>query len=374
MPKAIPEGLTREHVLKALDDLDSGIKHSFGNAKKFALVHNNKQYPPKAVVGVAFRHHIGRTLGRSEFSEGEKPGQATAVLRNLGFQVIANPNAVDDLLDISKKHNAKTSSKTGYAVITQNDMSQWDDTKGSSYHYPKRYAAILTPGCQIVYYKGQMKNAHYAGSRLSAKPHYFGVGIIGNSVLDQRSSKEDRFCEILDYQEFEKAVHAKTSGSYIEHIPENRKTNYWRDGVREISREIYDEICSNARLTDYSPRLPDSNKEEELESESFGQDGAEKGRYTTYYERKPFNRERAIEIHGLVCMACGIDFSEKYGEWGAGYIQVHHNKPISETGPMLINPETDLSVVCPNCHAMIHRKRGRTLTVEEVKALLSRDS
>ena len=102
MPKAIPEGLTREHVLKALDDLDGGIEHSFGNAKKFALVHNNKQYSPKAVVGVAFSHHIGRTLGRSEFSEGEKSGQATAVLRNLGFQVIANPNAVNDQGKVSK--------------------------------------------------------------------------------------------------------------------------------------------------------------------------------------------------------------------------------------------------------------------------------
>jgi 5-methylcytosine-specific restriction protein A len=65
-----------------------------------------------------------------------------------------------------------------------------------------------------------------------------------------------------------------------------------------------------------------------------------------------------------------MDFASTYGEWGAGFIHVHHNKPVSETGPTKINPATDMSVVCPNCHAMIHRKRDTTLTVLEVKQML----
>jgi len=257
-----------------------------------------------------------------------------------------------------------------YAVIAQNDESAWDDVKGDLYHYPATYQTILTPGCRIVYYKGRMQSRAYASERLSSQPHYFGVGVVGDSILDPSSTKKDRYCEILEYQEFEEAVLAKIDGSYLEEIPESRSSNYWRFGVREVSREVYDRICGMAKLSTYMPTLPHPNGD----LESYRTEGTQKSRYTTYYERNPFYREKAIEIHGLACMACGIDFSSKYGEWGAGYIHVHHNKPVSETGPTRINPATDMSVVCPNCHAMIHRKRDATLTVKEVKQLLDRDT
>jgi putative restriction endonuclease len=55
-------------------------------------------------------------------------------------------------------------------------------------------------------------------------------------------------------------------------------------------------------------------------------------------------------------MPCGMDFESIYGSYERGIIHVHHNNPISESGPPRINPHTDMSVVCPNCHAMIHRK------------------
>ncbi len=39
-------------------------------------------------------------------------------------------------------------------------------------------------------------------------------------------------------------------------------------------------------------------------------------------------------------------------------------------GPTRINPQTEMSVVCPNCYAMIHRRRDTTLTVQDVQRLL----
>lgn len=108
---------------------------------------------------------------------------------------------------------------------------------------------------------------------------------------------------------------------------------------------------------------------EEFESE--GQiEGGKKTRFTTYYERLPHYRKRALEIHGLSCMACDMNFVERYGPLGVGFIHVHHNKPVSEGEAKPIDPRTDLSVVCPNCHAMIHRKKSETLTVEQVRQLL----
>jgi 5-methylcytosine-specific restriction enzyme A len=89
MPQAIPIGLTQEHVLRALAELDRGIDHPFGLPTGYELVHDGKRYAPKAVVGLAFKYLNGRILGHEEFSGGEAPGQANYVLRALGFEVVA---------------------------------------------------------------------------------------------------------------------------------------------------------------------------------------------------------------------------------------------------------------------------------------------
>jgi len=73
-------------------------------------------------------------------------------------------------------------------------------------------------------------------------------------------------------------------------------------------------------------------------------------------------------------MACGLNFEEKYGNLGKGFIHVHHNKPLSELGPTRINPQTDMSVLCPNCHAMIHRKKDQTLSLEELWGLIRKNA
>ncbi len=54
---------------------------------------------------------------------------------------------------------------------------------------------------------------------------------------------------------------------------------------------------------------------------------------------------------------------------GIGYIHVHHIKPLSEiNNTYLVDPETDLIPVCPNCHAMLHRSK-ETLSIEELKEM-----
>src|SRR4051812_46452291 len=88
MPQSIPKGLAREHVLRALAGLDAGVEHPFGAPTGYELVHQGRRYPPKAVIGMAFRHLAGRILQPEEFSGGEAPGQANFVLRELGFTVL----------------------------------------------------------------------------------------------------------------------------------------------------------------------------------------------------------------------------------------------------------------------------------------------
>ena len=92
------------------------------------------------------------------------------------------------------------------------------------------------------------------------------------------------------------------------------------------------------------------------------------------YERSPNARQKCIEYHGVSCKICGMNFEEVYGEVGKGFIHVHHIKPISEIDKeYTVDYKNDLIPVCPNCHAMLHRKiNGRNLSIDELKKVINR--
>jgi 5-methylcytosine-specific restriction enzyme A len=85
------------------------------------------------------------------------------------------------------------------------------------------------------------------------------------------------------------------------------------------------------------------------------------------YERNRINRALCIAIHGNVCLVCHFDFNRCYGEIGRDFIHVHHVVPVSRVGAgYVIDPANDLVPVCPNCHAMLHR-RDPPFTVAELR-------
>lgn len=75
------------------------------------------------------------------------------------------------------------------------------------------------------------------------------------------------------------------------------------------------------------------------------------------YERSPVNRMRCISHYGPRCWVCELNFEEKYGPVGAGFIEVHHRVPLSAMGGQYaIDPVNDLVPLCSNCHSMAHRR------------------
>lgn len=115
-----------------------------------------------------------------------------------------------------------------------------------------------------------------------------------------------------------------------------------------------------------------SKQTDEIDSEfqSFPE-GTKKQKFVTYYERIPENREAAIRIHGCTCFGCEFNFEKTYGSHGAGFIHIHHTKPISEfETPRTVDPATELIPLCPNCHAMVHRNRAKTLDLDELRAII----
>lgn len=90
------------------------------------------------------------------------------------------------------------------------------------------------------------------------------------------------------------------------------------------------------------------------------------------YERDRGARLRCIHHWGWKCFVCQFDFAKAYGELGEGFIHVHHLKPLAEIGDAYdLNPVTDLRPVCPNCHAMLHRKVP-ALAIEDLKIRMNR--
>lgn len=89
-------------------------------------------------------------------------------------------------------------------------------------------------------------------------------------------------------------------------------------------------------------------------------------------ERNPLLRKDALAIHGYDCMACGFNFEEHYGEIGKNFIEVHHVVSLAKAGKTETNPETDLVVLCANCHRMVHRRREICLSMQEIREHIRR--
>lgn len=105
-----------------------------------------------------------------------------------------------------------------------------------------------------------------------------------------------------------------------------------------------------------SPLPVDATYPDEVKPSDEYAEGATKSVTVNAYERSVLARQACIDHYGFDCVVCGLNFEERYGEVGRGFIHVHHVTPLHEVGrEYLINPVEDLKPVCPNCHAMLHR-------------------
>ena len=80
-----------DHVLQAIKEYDRlgperfFSEHGFAPTTTYELAWENRRYPPKAILGVAYEFATGRRLASGDFEAG-KSG-AVKVLGQLGFTV-----------------------------------------------------------------------------------------------------------------------------------------------------------------------------------------------------------------------------------------------------------------------------------------------
>lgn len=109
-----------------------------------------------------------------------------------------------------------------------------------------------------------------------------------------------------------------------------------------------------------------SNEEKNL---SVYLEGDRKSVIQNRYERNDEAREACVQQKGYKCLVCNYDFFERWGEIGRNYIHVHHAKLLCKAKKNReVKPETDLFPLCPNCHAMAHR-RLPPYSIEELKEM-----
>jgi len=166
---------------------------------------------------------------------------------------------------------------------------------------------------------------------------------------------------------------ANHKSSYLPYIFTNPSRGFyglieWKDSSNNIQFQRDTDI---KRLL---PKVKQDMKSWEYEEEKF--EGEKVGRYSNHYERNPKLRAEAIAIHGTTCMveACSFNFQKVYGLRGKDFIEVHHLKPLSKLNLDFLqptNPQTDLVVICSNCHRMIHRQQNKILSLKEVSDLIT---
>ncbi|MCY1071663.1 DUF3578 domain-containing protein [Nannocystis sp. RBIL2] len=106
----------------------------------------------------------------------------------------------------------------------------------------------------------------------------------------------------------------------------------------------------------------DSPEEIFQESEAAKETGsfvhAKKYRQHRSVERQSTHSKKVKKLQGYRCKGCDILLTERYGSIAHQLIEAHHLTPLNtldEGVEVRFDPATDFAVLCPNCHAIIHR-------------------
>ena len=118
--------------------------------------------------------------------------------------------------------------------------------------------------------------------------------------------------------------------------------------------------------------IPTESQELGLEEYTITTEGTRMEVVVNRYERDRTIRNAflATKEGDYSCEVCGFNFEAVYGELGKAFIHVHHKIPLFLIGKSY-HPDIkkDFALVCPNCHAMWHRK-DPPYNVDDLKRII----
>jgi 5-methylcytosine-specific restriction protein A len=161
------------------------------------------------------------------------------------------------------------------------------------------------------------------------------------------------YMKLMNFKSFDKSYNGKglEGGSKLdeelfnEFVDKKENLNELANGIRSVTlnSEISDEIRAVS--------------DDEI---FYGKEGKVLFKYHRYRERNSSVIERKkkqfVKENGrLFCENCGFDYVKIYGKLGEGFIEAHHIVPIHKLNGETTTVESDLILLCANCHRMIHR-------------------
>lgn len=341
----IPQNITRESILKVIEEVGLNGIPSERDSIKFVLRYDNKDYPPKYLISIANKYVNAEELPASEFSGGEETNR---FLVGLGFEIIKRDEI--DLYIIES---------FSWKVLSSNLAAKEVDKSVFLHH-----GTGLPKKTRFFFDAEEMKKGEQCEVSLVYKSKTYS----GRIEMDKQKSPRTRLFWKTDFASLIRQELPNWYKSFEVGDALNNKqlpNIYFRKDVHKSHTFFVEFIDPDVIYTDI--RIDDD--------ESIGSiEGNVRYYYGKRYERDPINRERAIAIHGTTCCACNFNFEKFYGDRGKGYIEIHHNRPLSTLDEeVIINPETDLVPVCSNCHKMIHRYKDKVLGIEEMKEIIQKN-
>ena len=352
--RQVLSAVSRADVLEAISNFsfESAAAFGFADSTDFDLLHEGTAFPPKAVLGLASARAVGRPLTSDEFSGGEKSA-CFQILRALGFQI-----------EPKQRPNIKPGVPTGasepcfpfevgkeYVRLDIFKIIGIEDPGGGNW-----YTGYTSHGEDWFIFCGvgaAGRTGHDYGN------HFDGNDLVwyGKTNASLRNASIQRLL-------------ASSRRVYIFCRDDNRKPFKFAGlGTAKHFRDVKPvEVTWELHPITAGPDVI----AEEIVAPGPVYEGAKKVITVNAYERDRTARDRCIEHWGLRCVACDFDFGETYGSIGAGFIHVHHLRPISEIGEQYrLDPVEDLRPVCPNCHAMLHRGNP-VLSIEKLREIIKK--
>lgn len=220
------------------------------------------------------------------------------------------------------------------------------------FHKKKKLArAKMRVGDHVIFYETRKNPDGYEGGAKTI----FALGILTDKFLSIPEGHENRGGKEWEIRQAVTPVILIQPKDGVPLKEIEKRLPQCRGWVRQgtqLSRENFEILES--MLKEKAVEL----EQEEISKDLSYQEGAERRVIQTARERNPKLRQDAVDKYGKLCMVCGLSFDEFYGQdISDGYIEVHHEYPLSESSGKRETLLVDVKVVCSNCHRMIHHNK-----------------
>lgn len=327
MTKKIPDGIRREHILAAIDDLNNGVDHDFAASTVYDVLFEGRRYPPKAVIGLAVGKLTGSPFRPQDFSGGIE-SKCSRILEVNGFSVVAKDGRGLSVSRVQEETKDDSWSREELLASVVAYMEMLDKERlGQAFVKKNYYRELATRfGRSEKAFEYRMQNISYV------------MTVLGRSWLTGLKPAKN--------------VGANVAMELLSLIAEVENQTVNPSTVFEIKARATAKHMTSADPVGNTAPLA-------------------RQVMITQYERDPLVKARVLEIANGICECCG-NRAPFVNSDGDPFLEVHHVRQLADKGPDTVKNAVAL---CPNCHREAHYGQNSKLVVtrlyEKVKRLTS---